>query len=425
MKYIRIKNDGLIEPNALHLLGASTKDDTKIGQFGSGNKYALAYFIRNGYEPRIFSGKTELVVSTKKEIFRVHEFNVIYIDGQKTSITDAMGKDWEFWQAIREVYCNAIDEGGHSLAFVPEIEPREGETHYYINAQKDVKAFVAEFDNYFAENKKVLFECKVGRIVEKSGSTANIYRRGVRCYNTNLKSVYDYDFNEIEIDENRLVKYSWRVEEKMWDLIFRCDNPELIRTILTQSAENGYIEGSIAEYSSINTSNMSETFKGVLKSTRLAPAGYAGLLKADEIHNHVIIPTRIFNAVKGVLKDSNVGGRFKITVNGNAYRIIEPDKLQTRTLQEANYFLEQVQFQVPYEIAVAVFDNKSVMGAADEGKILISDICLERGVNDVVNTLIEELVHIRHGVKDETRDMQTALITEMINYMKKINSITI
>ena len=425
MKYIRIKNNGLIEPNALHLLGASTKDDTKIGQFGSGNKYALAYFIRNGYEPRIFSGKTELVVSTKKEIFRDHEFNVIYIDGQKTSITDAMGKDWEFWQAIREVYCNAIDEGGYSLAFVPEIEPREGETHYYINAQKDVKAFVAEFDNYFAENKKVLFECKVGRIVEKSGSTANIYRRGVRCYNTNLKSVYDYDFNEIEIDENRLVKYSWRVEEKMWDLIFRCDNPELIRTILTQSAENGYIEGSIAEYSSINTSNMSETFKGVLKSTRLAPAGYAGLLKADEIHNHVIIPTRIFNAVKGVLKDSNVGGRFKITVNGNAYRIIEPDKLQTRTLQEANYFLEQVQFQVPYEIAVAVFDNKSVMGAADEGKILISDICLERGVNDVVNTLIEELVHIRHGVKDETRDMQTALITEMVNYMKKINSITI
>jgi len=29
------------------------------------------------------------------------------------------------------------------------------------------------------------------------------------------------------------------------------------------------------------------------------------------------------------------------------------------------------------------------------------------------------------GVKDETRAMQTALITEMINYMKKINSITI
>lgn len=37
MKYIRIKNKGLIEPQALHLLGASTKtnDATKIGQFGS------------------------------------------------------------------------------------------------------------------------------------------------------------------------------------------------------------------------------------------------------------------------------------------------------------------------------------------------------------------------------------------------------
>lgn len=51
MKYIRIKNQWLIEPQALHLVGASTKrnDASKIGQFGSGNKYAMAYLLRNNY----------------------------------------------------------------------------------------------------------------------------------------------------------------------------------------------------------------------------------------------------------------------------------------------------------------------------------------------------------------------------------------
>ena len=52
MKYLIITNKGEIEPQALHLVGASTKrgDSSKIGQFGSGNKYALAYLLRNEHE---------------------------------------------------------------------------------------------------------------------------------------------------------------------------------------------------------------------------------------------------------------------------------------------------------------------------------------------------------------------------------------
>ncbi len=98
MKYIKIKNIGLIEPQALYLVGASTKrnDFSKIGQFGSGNKYALAFFLRNGYEVKVFSGLNEIKIETRKETFRDHDFNVIYVNGEKSSITTEMGKDWVF-----------------------------------------------------------------------------------------------------------------------------------------------------------------------------------------------------------------------------------------------------------------------------------------------------------------------------------------
>lgn len=424
MKYIRIKNSGLIEPQALHLVGASTKrnDSYKIGQFGSGNKYALAYFIRNDYEVSVYAGLNNITIETKPEIFREHWFNVLYINGERTSITTDMGKDWQFWQAIREVYCNAMDEGGYTLDFVSDITPIEGETHFYIDTKKDVLEFVANFDNYFATKKKVLFECKYGRILEKSGETANVYRKGVKCLNTNKKSIYDYDFFNITIDENRLVKYSWNVDEWLWNVIYQCDNEEIIMQILHNTSSTDFIEGCPNEFSSINASKISDAFKRCLKSVRFAPKGYAGLLKQDEIHNHVIVPTMLLESFRGYINDDNVPDKFKVTKTGAFYRELEITPLYQATLDKALYFLSEVMFEVEYEIRIAIFDNKDVLGCAHDGIIYLSEICMEKGTNEIVNTILEEFIHIKYECSDETRAFQTAMLTEFVSYMKKVNS---
>ena len=80
MNYIRIKNNGIIDAKALHLVGASTKrdDSSKIGQFGSGNKYALAYLLRNNYNVKVFAGTREIEIKSEVEQFRDKEFNVIF-----------------------------------------------------------------------------------------------------------------------------------------------------------------------------------------------------------------------------------------------------------------------------------------------------------------------------------------------------------
>lgn len=427
MKYIRIKNNGLIEPQALHLVGASTKrnDSTKIGMFGSGNKYALAYFLRNNYELKVFSGNKEIKITTQEEQFRGMSWNIIYIDGEKTSITTEMGKDWQFWQAIREIYCNALDEGNCSMDFVQNISPTDNETHFYIDTKKDVTEFVSNFDNYFATSKKVLFECPSGRILEKSGTAANIYRKGVRCFNTNKTSIFDYDFTDISIDENRLIKYFWESEEKMWNLIYQCTNKEVILAILHNCSDHNYIEGCLSDISTINASHASKEFKECLKEINVAPSGMAGLLKPDEVNNHIVVPTKVFNSVRAFIPEENVGDKFKVTRKGAMYREIETTPLYEATIKQALYFFSECKMDIDFPIVVAVFDNKEILGAAHDGKIILSDVCLEKGVNEVVNTIIEEFIHLKYKVLDETRGFQTAIITEFISYMKKQNAFII
>lgn len=427
MKYIKIKNIGLIEPQALYLVGASTKrnDFSKIGQFGSGNKYALAFFLRNGYEVKVFSGLNEIKIETRKETFRDHDFNVIYVNGEKSSITTEMGKDWVFWQAIREIYANSLDEGGCCMDFVHEVSPVDNETHFYIRNSKDVTEFVTNFDNYFSTNKKVLFECKEGKILAKSGTEGNIYRRGIRCFNTNRTSVFDYDFSDIIIDENRLIRYTWQVEEYIWSLIYQCDNEEVIMQVLHNSVDVNYLEGCISDVATISSSKMSDTFKKCINANNLAPKGFAGLLKEDEIHTHIILPTKVFQSVRGVIGDENVGDKFKVSRHGTFFREIESNELQTATIKQAKYFFEETDFDIPFEIVLAIFDNKDIMGCAHEGKIILSEICIENGVNEVVNTILEEYIHLKYKAADETRGFQTAIITEMISYMKKKNAFLI
>ena len=72
MKYLKISNKTEIDVRAFSLLGACTKrgDNTKIGYFGSGLKYAIATLVRMKIPFEVYSGLNKITIETKPEDFR-------------------------------------------------------------------------------------------------------------------------------------------------------------------------------------------------------------------------------------------------------------------------------------------------------------------------------------------------------------------
>lgn len=213
MNYLRITNKGLICPEDLTLIGSSTKRDAvgKIGMFGSGWKYALAWLLRNDAAPKIFSGEDEIKVDFAVKMHRSNAVNVITVNGIETSLTTEMGPKWTGWMAIREVLSNAIDEGEHSIttAWLPEFKGVDEQTVVYIPMNGELSDVMLKFDSYFAFYRKHSWQNENVRIFFKTEeSQLNVYRKGIRCFDTMSRSKTDFDFTDLAISEDRLTSES-------------------------------------------------------------------------------------------------------------------------------------------------------------------------------------------------------------------------
>ncbi len=159
-RYILIQNDGEIETNSFELIGASTKrgETGKIGFFGSGLKYSIAYMMRNKIDFKVFSGEQELKFTTIPESLKDQSFDRICINWKPTSYTVTMGPTWkEDWFVLREVYCNAIDEGTCQLIKETEIvQPSSGKTRIYIELTDELRKVSTSWDNYFSDERTPL-----------------------------------------------------------------------------------------------------------------------------------------------------------------------------------------------------------------------------------------------------------------------------
>src|SRR5690606_36252438 len=189
------------------LMGGTTKDNDpfKIGQWGSGLKYSIAYLFKNNIDFKIFIGEKEVKVETKIEEISGNEFEVVLVDGERTSLTTKMGgNDWKPWTIIRELWCNALDQGGEVRDVTTETKGEEGTTTFFLQVTPDFQKVIDNWTNYFVHDILPIFEDENFKIYPSFGKL-RLFKQGVLIHEStsDKNSLFSYDVRNADINELR------------------------------------------------------------------------------------------------------------------------------------------------------------------------------------------------------------------------------
>lgn len=238
-------NPGDLDLEAVRLMGASVKAAGSFGRFGTGLKYAVATVLRGGGRLRLHISGREFGFGTLAREVKGETFAEVvlfeYIEGEPRGetplgFTTALGKDWEPWMAVRELACNARDEGGGLTRWE---DPNWGPSGDGTEITLDWPELEVSWD----ETLKELFtpdDCspleEVEGVLIHPGESGFLYHRGVRVMKLPQKAAFTYNIvASVDLTEDRTAKYAFVVEENVRRALFLSQDPGIIAAALTNT----------------------------------------------------------------------------------------------------------------------------------------------------------------------------------------------
>lgn len=219
---------------AITTFGLSAKEcDTPIGRFGTGLKYALAILMREEAEVVIYSGLRQMRIRSEPRDFRGQEFFAIVVEPENEPrfdlpFTTQLGRDWELWQAFRELHSNTIDEAGRTYR------------HTHAFAKAGVTAIVvahADFEAIYDERGQIIIEDKPlwenESLAIYEGESQFMFYRGIRARDLEHPAAFRYSIKEeIDITEDRTIKYEWEADGVLVKALAACDRQDILEKAL-------------------------------------------------------------------------------------------------------------------------------------------------------------------------------------------------
>lgn len=376
---VTFTNKGLIDLRAVRTFGVSAKEcDNPIGFFGTGLKYAIAICLRLGCKVELYRGLEKYTFGTAEVSMRNADFRVVTMNGEELGFTTDLGKKWEPWQAFREIYCNTIDEGGEAIP--GEHGAIEDHTTIVVSGEPFYAAYV-ERDRIVLNATPSWAESRV-HVYEKDGHHA--YYRGIRVAQLQQHALLTYNvLANLDLTEDRTIKNQWSFDSAVRDAILTSENAVLIAKVL-QAPEGSY--ESRLDFDCWTTP--SEAFLKTLEGLGFRGCTNNSALKVFKKHR-----------------------KCEMAPDGKPLNVIEQ-----KQLDKATEFCEWMGYTIrDYEIVVTADLGDNVWGRAYEGKIYINRSAFQAGTKIVAGTLIEEYIHLRHRLDDESRELQNHLLNALVS----------
>lgn len=423
MKYLKIQNDGELDIRLVALMGGTTKanDKFKIGQFGTGLKYTLAYLFRNNIDFKIFVGEAQVDITIETEVIKDENFDIICINGNRTSITTKMGADWTAWMIIRELWCNALDEGGEQKDIVNEAQGETGKTIFYIQIDKDFQSVLDNWGDYFIHGNEALFENSTHKIYH-GGEKLRIYKQGVLIHTVSQKSLFSYDVKNANINELR--EFRGVVSAEIINALKNA-NPTVITNFLENIAEDHY-EGGM-DYNWYQ--HFGPVWKEVIGSAKIIHQKAVDNIIAREanidLSKVIVLPINVY---KFLSAEFDGIGALRTADKINEFYEIHSQPLSDR-LNEVFAILEVCQYAINPELKFifGTFGDKNIQGQInmDTKEVMLSDSLLEKSLFNFIAVIIEENEHFKSGFQDCTRNFQQHFINLYTKTLIDKNSITL
>jgi hypothetical protein len=394
MSYIVFENPGAFDLRLIKTFGVNVKPNSEnpIGYFGTGLKYATAIILRNGGEFYIQDGELrEYTVDTKKTAIRGKEFPLIQLchdyKAEELAYTTELGKNWLPWHAYRELYSNAKDEGGKHYKSEVMPEPKRNIVRFIVKCDAITKVFNNHDDYFLDPSRKMLGSNEELEVF--AGEGRKFYYNYILVYEEQLAHRYTYNAKRnITLTEDRTSHLNYErqwMQRRFWT---ECQNKNLLREFAV-TPHQFYTEGKL----NFENETLSTEFYEVLDD----------LLETQ------------FDKIMPSLRKNALARR----AENERLQPITLTPVQQKMLDRGVRFLKKNGYPVDDYPILAVNLGESLMGMAEDQKIYVSRVAFDKGMKQVVATLLEEYIHIHHAVGDCTRQMQDVLFDKIVNMMEE------
>lgn len=230
-------------------MGDSSKrgDDSKIGVFDSGLKYAIALLLRDNVAINIsvhnnrelentftFGQKQieDTLTNKNKKLITVFDINN---NETVTGFALNLGYNWDNWMAYRELMSNVLDEEGYVLEqeIAPEIETG---TLITLTFDEDNEFFnVWQNRHLYMNFEEPLFKVSDSvEVLKNDESYLRIYKQNILVYeNKERPSRFAWNIKFGEIDERRILSNIYSIEQSIAYTIQGTNNEDFLREIIT------------------------------------------------------------------------------------------------------------------------------------------------------------------------------------------------